>query len=205
VLFAGFLRAPMTSVFMVLEVSGNYTIILPVIVANTFAYVISRALQPVPIFDLLTRQDGLDLPSMEEQREEDVLRVEDAMHAPPNLVLEAEQTITQALRRLDGVEEENILVRRHRTGWSTVSSRDLRTRLSEGNGELTVMRVLPMREIPYLHPDHSLDIAMRYVYRWPVLPVVSRADLGKLEGIISKEDVLKRYQDSEHHVEEDEE
>jgi CIC family chloride channel protein len=194
VLFAGFLRAPMTSVFMVLEVSGNYTIILPVIVANTFAYVISRALQPIPIFDLLTRQDGIDLPSMEEQREEDVLRVEDAMHPAPNLVLEAEQTITQAMRQLNGVDSEIVLVRRHRTGWNTVSSRELRTRLSEGNGELSVMTVLPMREIPYLHPDHSLDIAMRYVYRWPVLPVVSRADLGKLEGIISKDDVLKRYQ-----------
>jgi CIC family chloride channel protein len=194
VLFAGFLRAPMTSVFMVLEVSGNYTIILPVIVANTFAYVISRALQPIPIFDLLTRQDGIDLPSMEEQREEDVLRVEDAMHPAPNLVLDADQTITQAMRQLNGVDSEDILVRRHRTGWNTVSSRELRTRLSEGNGELSVMTVLPMREIPYLHPDHSLDVAMRYVYRWPVLPVVSRADLGKLEGIISKEDVLKRYQ-----------
>ena len=79
VLFAGFLRAPMTSVFMVLEVSGNYSIIVPVIIANTFAYVISRGLQPIPIFDLLTRQDGLELPSMEEQREEDILRVEDAM------------------------------------------------------------------------------------------------------------------------------
>jgi len=202
VLFAGFLRAPMTSVFMVLEVSGNYTIILPVIVANTFSYVISRALQPVPIFDMLTRQDGLDLPSMEEQREEDVLRVEDAMHAPPSVVLEAEQTITQAIRQLDGVEEENILVRRHRTGWNTISSRELRTRMSEGNGELSVMTALPMAEIPYLHPDHSLDIAMRYVYRWPVLPVVSRADLGKLEGIISKEDVLKRYQDSGEHLDE---
>ncbi|MGC2151618.1 MAG: chloride channel protein, partial [Terriglobales bacterium] len=70
VLFAGFLRAPMTSVFMALEVSGNYSIILPVMVANTFAYFISRTLQPVSIFDALTRQDGLDLPSMEEQREE---------------------------------------------------------------------------------------------------------------------------------------
>ena len=69
----------MTSVFMVLEVSGNYSIIVPVIVANTLAYVISRALQPTPIFDLLTRQDGLDLPSLEEQREQTVLRVEDAM------------------------------------------------------------------------------------------------------------------------------
>ena len=194
VLFAGFLRAPMTSVFMVLEVSGNYSIILPVIVANTFAYVISRALQPVPIFDMLTRQDGLDLPSMEEQREEDVLRVEDAMREPPNLVLDAEQTIRQAVQQLNGVEAENILVRRHRTGWNTVTSSELRTMLSEGNGELSVLSALPVREIPYLHPDHSLDVAMRYVYRWPVVPVVSRADLGKLEGILSKEDVLKGYQ-----------
>ncbi len=41
-LFAGILRAPMTSVFMILEVSGNYTIIVPVILSNTIAYFISR-------------------------------------------------------------------------------------------------------------------------------------------------------------------
>src|SRR6185312_17224143 len=63
-LFAGFLRAPMTSVFMVLEVSGNYSIIVPVIISNTIAYVISRRFQPTPIFDLISREEGLDLPSM---------------------------------------------------------------------------------------------------------------------------------------------
>ncbi len=101
VLFAGFLRAPMTSVFMVLEVSGNYSIILPVMVANTFAYVISRALQPVPIFDVLTRQDGLDLPSMEEQREEGILRVEDAMRPATGQVLDAEETLDRAFQGLN--------------------------------------------------------------------------------------------------------
>src|SRR5438045_5888986 len=88
VLFAAFLRAPMTSVFMVLEVSGNYSIIVPVIVANTLAYFISRQLQPIPIFDLLTRQDGVELPSMEEQRDLPVLRVEDAMKPPSVPILE---------------------------------------------------------------------------------------------------------------------
>src|SRR5579864_1615201 len=96
VLFAGFLRAPMTSVFMVLEVSGNYSIIVPVIVANTFSYVISRSLMPVPIFDMLTRQDGLELPSMEELREEDVLRVEDAMQAVKDPVLDSSDKIGRA-------------------------------------------------------------------------------------------------------------
>ena len=97
VLFAGFLRAPMTSVFMVLEVSGNYSIILPVIVSNAIAYLISRTFQPVPIFDQLTRQDGLDLPSMEEQREAAVLRLEDAMRPPPPLVPLDDRTIEQTL------------------------------------------------------------------------------------------------------------
>ncbi len=69
VLFAAFLRAPLTSIFMVLEVSGNYSIIVPVLVANTIAYFVSRALQPVSIFELLTQQDGMLLPSMDEQRE----------------------------------------------------------------------------------------------------------------------------------------
>ncbi len=81
-LFAGILRAPMTSVFMIMEVSGNYSIIVPVILSNAIAYFISRTFQPTPIFDLLSRQDGLDLPSLEEERELPLLRVEDAMRPP---------------------------------------------------------------------------------------------------------------------------
>ena len=193
VLFAGFLRAPMTSVFMVLEVSGNYTIILPVIVANTFAYVISRALQPTPIFDLLTRQDGLDLPSMEEQREQSILRVEDAMRPVSGPVLDAEQTLERTIEKLNGVQSENLLVRKRPTGWNTITMEELKKMLSEGKGDSRLKSVLPIRQIPYLHPDHPLDIAMRYIYRYPILPVVSRADVSKLEGAISKEDVLKSY------------
>ena len=194
VLFAGFLRAPMTSVFMVLEVSGNYSIILPVIVANTFAYVISRTLQPTPIFDLLTRQDGLDLPSMEEQREQSILRVEDAMRPAPAPVLDSEQSFERALQQFDGLSEENLLVRVRPSSWSTISTRELRP-MSEGKGQLSLGSALPLRQIPYLHPDHSLDLALRYVGRWPFLPVVSRANLGKLEGTISKEDILAKYRD----------
>lgn len=195
VLFAGFLRAPMTSVFMVLEVSGNYTIILPVIVANTFAYVISRALQPTPIFDLLTRQDGLDLPSMEEQREQSILRVEDAMRRVSDPVLDAEQPLKRIFQQVNGLESVNMLVRVRPRGWNTISLQDLKKLASEGKEELSLKSVLPIKQIPYLHPDHPLDLAMRYIYRYPVLPVVSRADITKVEGIISKEDVLRSYHD----------
>ncbi len=195
VLFAGFLRAPMTSVFMVLEVSGNYSIIVPVIVANTFAYVISRALQPIPIFDLLTRQDGLDLPSMEEQREEGVLRVEDAMQPVEGPVLEAGTTLEKALAEVDHTESEHLLVRMSPSGWSTLTRQQLVDMAAQGKGASNLGSLLPLRHVPYLHPDHPLEMALRYVDRWPLVPVVSRADFRKLEGVVSQRHVLERYRE----------
>ncbi len=201
VLFAGFLRAPMTSVFMVLEVSGNYSIIVPVIVANTFAYLISRSLQPIPIFDLLTRQDGLVLPSLEEQREQAILVVEDAMRAPPVPVLRSEDTVQQASIRIQEAPEDTFIVQISPSGWNTVSRDTLKKLMGEGKGEMTLLSALPIRHLPHLHPDMPLDTALRYVSQFPLVPVVHRADLHKLIGIISREDILKKYQLSE--IEED--
>ncbi len=202
VLFAGFLRVPMTSVFMVLEVSGNYSIIVPVIVANTIAYLISRALAPVAIFDALSRQDGVELPSMEEQREESILRVEDAMRPPVKLVLEGADLVDRAEKLAGGEQADGVLlVRLEPTGWSTVTREELMAQVAEGKGGETLGSILEgagsagARQIPYLHPDQPLDMALRYVDRWPLVPVVNRADLGELEGVITQHDVLERYRD----------
>jgi CIC family chloride channel protein len=192
VLFAGFLRAPMTSVFMVLEVSGNYSIIVPVIVANTLAYVVSRGLQPTPIFDMLTRQDGLDLPSLEEQREQTVLRVEDAMRPVPTPVLNAEDSVEQALRRVQDLPGV-FLVQMTPSGWKSVTAESLKRLTGEGKGEMTLGSTLITPALPYLHPDHTLEAALRYVYQVPLVPVVHRADFRRLEGVISREDVLEKY------------
>lgn len=197
VLFAGFLRAPMTSVFMVLEVSGNYSIILPVIVANTFAYVISRALDETAIFDLLTRQDGLELPSMEEQREESILRVEDAMRPPKIPVVDASALETRTDRPTDHKTAEELLVRMEPAGWSLVTRKELEQVRNADQSEAKVAALLASHQVPFLHPDHPLDLALRYVDRWTVVPVVNRADFSKLEGVVSQEGVLERYRDSD--------
>ena len=195
VLFAGFLRAPMTSVFMVLEVSGNYSIILPVIVANTFAYVISRALQPTAIFDALSRQDGIELPSMEEQREESILRVEDAMQPSPKLVLNGNDTIEKATGIIGEAGPDVLLVHLLPTGWGIVRKSDLKTWMQQGVGLQTLGSMLAEDPVPSLHPDLPLDNALRYVDRFAFVPVVSRANLGELVGVISERDVLERYRD----------
>ncbi len=193
VLFAGFLRVPMTSVFMVLEVSGNYEIIVPVIVANTFSYLVSRGLQSIPIFDLLTRQDGLILPSLEENREETILRVEDAMLPVPTTILNAEDYVDANARRVQDSPDSTFLVRMHPSGWSTVSRDQLQRFFQEGKGELTLASVLPPQSLPSLYPDLPLDAALRYVNVYPLVPVVNRADSHQLEGVISRDSVFTKY------------
>jgi CIC family chloride channel protein len=193
VLFAGFLRVPMTSVFMVLEVSGNYEIIVPVIVANTFSYLVSRSLQSVPIFDLLTRQDGLILPSLEEEREEAILRVEDAMLPVPAIILNAEDYVDVNARRIQGSSDLAFLVRMRSSGWSTITREQLQRLFQEGKGELKLASALPSQTVPSLYPDLPLDSALRYVNNYALIPVVNRANFSKLEGVISSESVFQKY------------
>src|SRR5208283_5242260 len=193
VLFAGFLRVPMTSVFMVLEVSGNYEIIVPVIVANTFSYLVSRSLQSIPIFDMLTRQDGLILPSLEEDREEAVLHVEDAMLPVPATILSAEDYVDANARRVQDSADSTFLVRQHPTGWKVVTREQLQNLFHEGKGELTLASVLLSQYLPSLYPDLPLDSALRYVNDYPLIPVVNRADSRQLEGVISRDSVFKKY------------
>src|SRR5258705_10216993 len=64
-LFAGIIRAPMTSVFMIFEITQDYQILVPLMVANLLSFVISRRYQPTPVYHALLHQDGVHLPSPE--------------------------------------------------------------------------------------------------------------------------------------------
>lgn len=193
VLFAAFLRVPMTSVFMVLEVSGNYSIIVPVILANTLAYLISRRLQPTPIFDMLSRQDGIDLPSMEEQREERVLRVEDAMRPVNVPIVESGATIDEAAKRGEEQAATELLVDDPPFGWSSVTTQTLREMMAQAKGQQSLAQILPETRMPQIYPDNRLEVALRHIAQWPFLPVMHRADPKQLVGLISMKDIMDAF------------
>jgi chloride channel protein, CIC family len=191
VLFAAFLRAPLTSVFMVLEVSGNYSIILPVIVSNTIAYLVSRSLQPTPIFEVLTRQDGLMLPSMEEQREEELLRVEDAMRAYSGPTLDAGELANAAADRATSSPEPVLLARSSSGYWYCLRRDQLRS--AAANATISELALEPL---PLLFPDTPLEVALRSLRGHELLPVVHRADQCTLEGIITLDLILRAYRET---------
>lgn len=62
-LFAGIVRAPMTSVFMIFELTQDYEILVPLMVAHLLNFAISSHYQKAPVYHELLRQDGVHLPS----------------------------------------------------------------------------------------------------------------------------------------------
>jgi CIC family chloride channel protein len=192
-LFAGFLRTPITSVFMVIELSGNYTAILPVIISAMIAYGISRAYQKVPLFDLLARQDGLVLPSIEERREMTSFVVEDAMRTDGVLVAEPGEHIVEVAKRAEANPEAALLLRMRPGEWWLLDRDDVMRLAPDAARTTTPIHAKSKGPIPYLFRDQSLAEALQVMGDWPVLPVASRADLAKLEGILTLADTLHAF------------
>ena len=192
-LFAGFLRTPITSVFMVIELSGNYTAILPVIISTMIAYGISRAYQKVPLFDLLARQDGIVLPSIEERREMTSFVVEDAMRTGGVLVSEPGDHIVEVAKRAEAHPEAALLLRMRPGEWWLLDRDDVLRLAPDAARTTTPIHAKSKGPVPYLFRDQSLAEALQVMGDWPVLPVASRADLAKLEGILTLADTLHAF------------
>jgi CIC family chloride channel protein len=191
--FAGSFRAPMTSVFMVFEVSATYVIILPAMIANTIAYMISRHMQHESLFHATALQDGLDLPSVEEQREAPTLTVEDALSSDSSRVLQARTTVKDAKQKMAATGLDQALVAADWGQWSWIDLKDLDKALEAGQGDEALDQAVMARSVVRLYPDVSLDSALRLLASYPILPVSSRANANRLIGTLTLQDVHRAY------------
>jgi CIC family chloride channel protein len=62
--FAGIVRAPMTSILIIFEMTGGYGLVLPLMIANMSAFALARHWRHTPIYEALLEQDGIHLPQM---------------------------------------------------------------------------------------------------------------------------------------------
>jgi len=201
--FAGIVRTPLTSVFMIFEITRDYTIIVPLMISNLIAYFISYKLQRQPIYEALAHQEGVHLPSAHSRSQAERIQVRQAMRLAP-AVLSPELQIAEALRQIkDGTFN----------AWPVVDAEGLRGMIrnteieqaaADGRSNTRVAEILredPPRgdsmieELPHVHPDHSLSLALERMGTsgLNVLPVVSRANVRQLIGIIALDDILGAY------------
>src|SRR5262252_2415639 len=191
--FAGIVRAPMTSVLMIFEMTQDYAVIVPLMISNLVSLFIASRLQRQPIYEALAVQDGIHLPTVATRQRPSRHQVRQFMRTATDL-LPGEITVAEALQRVETSQLRSWLVMDRRGVIGVVNLPRLQ---QEGAGD-TAKRLDELVEgggFPHVHPDQELDLALERMgaNQIEILPVVNRADIHKLEGIVSLRDVLYSY------------
>jgi CIC family chloride channel protein len=189
--FAGIVRTPLTSVIMIFEMTRDYSIIVPLMISNLISFFISQRLQPEPIYEALALQEGVYLPTAESREEFAGTRVSEVMDTTaPMLSLDAD--LDTARRALD---------ERKGTSWPAGEQDFLRAVVKRGQIEAATSAHL-IRDLvddnnayPYTHADHPLSHALELMRDAGVdsLPVVSRANIHKMIGVVTLRGILAVY------------
>ena len=189
VAFAGIVRSPLTSVIMIFEMTRDYTIIVPLMISNLIAFFISHRLQHEPIYEALAGQDGVHLPTAEARTQLLRLRVSDAM-SDPGEVFPPDTPITAVANY-----SAPILVADDDGFWGVLDQSRMENVFLEGGTLADLFNGAPDADFPHLHSDHSLAIALDRMgsSKLRVLPVVSRANVHQLVGLVTLEAVLHAY------------
>jgi CIC family chloride channel protein len=192
--FAGIVRAPMTSVLMIFETTRDYTVIVPLMISNLVSFFISSRLQRESIYNALAFQDGIHLPTAETRQRHAQRQVIQAMHAATE-VLPAQMTVREALLRVSSSTFEAWPVTDRQGVIGVISLARLERAWGEGAADERLGDLVGASTFPHLHPDQTLDLVLERMgaARLELLPVVSRADVHKLEGVITLRDVLNSF------------
>ena len=191
--FAGIVRAPMTSVLMIFEMTQDYAVIVPLMIANLVSLFIAALLQHEPIYEALADQDGIHLPTAETRRRHGRLQVVKIMQST-SLLLPSDITVREAWERVHSGESRTWLVTDRRGVVGVISLSKLERELVEG-ADKKLAELVDALAFPHVHPDQGLDLALERMgaNQIEILPVVNRANVHRLEGIVTLRAVLDAY------------
>lgn len=191
-IFAGSIRAPITSVLIIFEMTGSYGLILPLMIANMTAYVIARHFQPTPIYEALLEQDGVHLPHRKGTVSHalEQLRVSEAM-TTKLVALPADLTVAEALQRISNYNFSTYpVVEVGGLFAGMVSEVRLRRMMAEGKSQQIVGEIAGPGD--FVFPDQPLVRAVVYMNQSKVrqLAVLERGDDKGLIGLLTMSDIV---------------
>jgi CIC family chloride channel protein len=190
--FAGAARAPITAVLIIFELTGEYRIILPLLLAVALSTSIANLLTRDTIYTLKLRRLGIGL-SQARSRLMQRVRVREAMRPVP-APLRGDEPVREALRRLaaDGRSALPVLDGSGRYG-GMITSQGVERALADGNLDVPVGGLV--EKTPAVTADQSLEQALTILLPLdtPGLPVLDEAG-GAIVGWLDHRAVLVAYQ-----------
>jgi CIC family chloride channel protein len=194
--FAGAARAPITSVIILFEMTDDYRLILPLMLATVLSTILAEYLSKESIYTLKLSRRGVRL-----ERGQDI----DVMQGV--LVGEAMTTVVDTVSAdLDLAELDRLFAETHHHGFPVldengglfgiVTIQDLARARERGAWEDRTVREITTRSVITVFADDPMWVALKRLGTRDVgrLPVVDRQQPSRLLGLIRRSDIVRAYQ-----------
>ena len=190
-------HAPLTAILIVYEITGNYEIILPLMLAAVISTIMARLIMRDSIYTLKLRRRGIRIGAMSDLTVLRRLSVTDVLLADAVTVRPTDSA--QRLLELSELHYARDFVviddRGHYVGM--VTNTDLQSALVYREAiPLLQVHELCRSDLPTVAPDETLDLVLDKFARHDVLslPVMHEASNGQVKGLITRSRLMTRYQ-----------
>jgi CIC family chloride channel protein len=194
-MFSAVVRCPFTSLIIIFEMTGNYSLILPLMAGNMLAWSIAKKFRPIALYDALLLQDGVNLKKFSAFRgsqdyrnlpvaaimTHEVLSMHSGMSVEGNIKsLGARGMVYHAYPIMDAQNDLLGVVTRHE--------------LEESPGEALLDNLILDQILLRVQPDTSIrDAANKMIANnYQQVPVVSATNSQKLLGLITLNDIARQ-------------
>ncbi len=194
-MFAAVVRCRFTSLIIIFEMTGNYSLILPLMAGNMIAFEIAKRLSPMSIYSSLLLQDGITLRKLPAYRGAQDYRKLPVKSIMTHQVISIPETITAA-SAIEMIEREAVGFR----AYPVIDEREGVTgvitlhELEAANKAQTVVDLCAGKALLAVGLDCSIrDAANQMIAKnFQQVPVVSGEGSGKLLGWLTLNDIARQ-------------
>lgn len=195
-LFAGATRAPITSFLILFEMTRDYAIILPLLLAVVTSTLLARVLSRETIYTFKLTRRGITMRPAEEAEFLRGVTVGEVM-ARNSPTVSPQMSIPELIDKLNKTGHHGLPVvdeNGHLYGMVTLT--DVESRIAGDIKQLTVADIAT-RKLITAYPDELLSELVEHLgigtSEIPRIPVVSREDPTRLLGILRRQGIIKGY------------
>ncbi len=194
-LLAGAVHAPLTAILLLFEMTNDYRIILPLMLAVMVSYLVSQHLQPESVYMLpiarkgLRIQRGRDVDLLETIQVGQVMKTDiTPLHESDSIRLAEQELAHQRAHGLPVLDEKDHLV-------GILTLQDIED-ASLHNVDVKIVADICTRQIVVTYPDETVGTALRKISVRDIgrLPVVDRNNPQHLLGVARRSDLIRAYE-----------
>jgi len=192
--FAVVVRAPITTIIILFEITMNYSLILPLLTAVVIGIIVARCFNPESIYTMRLLKKGIDIRQLEQTTPMKMVTVAEIMtrnfpSVPPTM------PVTELVTKLKKSGHHGFpVVNDNGDLVGCVTLTDVESALAGGSHEELTVDDISTKSVMTAYPDQYIhDVLVKIGVDVGRIPVVDKENPRKMVGVLRRHDIVGAY------------